>query len=124
MAVYTTTTGTAGLLPAAYGNLVVQPAMNLSISAQISTRVLTSAHSYHVPLVIADPTAAWGAEGAEISPSDPLLDELAITSAKVAGLTIIYREMADDSTPAAAEVVGGDWPATSREGSTKRPSRA
>jgi len=71
MAVYTTTTGTAGLLPAQYGAHVVQPAMTASIFAQISTRVLTSAHSYHVPLVTADPVAAWVSEGAEITPSDP-----------------------------------------------------
>jgi hypothetical protein len=42
------------------------------------------------------------AEGAEITPSDPKLPELTVTPAKVAGLTIISRELADDSSPAAA----------------------
>jgi HK97 family phage major capsid protein len=46
------------------------------------------------------------AEGAEITPSDPTLQELVVTPPKVAGLTIVSREMADDSDPAAAQVVG------------------
>jgi len=51
-------------------------------------------------------TASWVAEGQEISPSDPTLQELVVTPPKVAGLTIISRELADDSNPAAAQVVG------------------
>ncbi len=54
----------------------------------------------------ADPTASWVAEGAGIVPCDPTLSELVVTPAKVAGLTIISRELADDSNPAAAQVVG------------------
>ncbi|MEJ7742083.1 MAG: phage major capsid protein [Nocardioidaceae bacterium] len=54
----------------------------------------------------ADPTAAWVAEGDEIPISDPTLAELTVTPAKVAGLTIVSRELADDSDPAAAYVVG------------------
>jgi HK97 family phage major capsid protein len=59
-----------------------------------------------VPLVTADPAASWTAEGAEISASDAMLDELDITPSKLAALSIISSELANDSTPAAAQAVG------------------
>lgn len=102
----TTSTGADALLPDEYGPLVVQPALDASVFAQIATTVTTSATEYRIPVVSADPTAAWVAEGAEITPTDPTLRELVVTPPKVAGLTIVSREMADDSSPAAAQVVG------------------
>ena len=107
MPLHTTTTDVAGILPDDHGPLVVQPAMAASVFAQVSTRVFTSSHHYRIPIVSADPTASWVAEGAEITLSDPTLQELTVTPAKVAGLTIISRELADDSNPEAASVVGG-----------------
>lgn len=106
MATYTTSTGAAGLLPEDFGPLVVQPAMEASVFAQVATTVFTRGHSYRIPIVAADPTAQWVPEGSEIAASDPTLQELTVTPPKVAGLTIISRELADDSTPAAAQVVG------------------
>ncbi|MBA2558802.1 MAG: phage major capsid protein [Propionibacteriales bacterium] len=106
MAVYTTTTNVNALLPDQYGPLVIQPAMDASIFAQVATIAITSSTEYRIPIVAADPTAAWVAEGAEITPSDPTLQELVVAPPKVAGLTIISRELADDSSPAAAQVVG------------------
>jgi HK97 family phage major capsid protein len=106
MSLYTTTSDVGGLLPDAFGPLVVQPALDASVFAQVATIARTASTNYRVPVVVEDPTAAWVAEGAEISPSDPTLQELVITPAKVAGLTIISRELADDSNPAAARVVG------------------
>ena len=106
MATYTTTSGATGILPDDFGALVVQPALLASVFAQVATTVQTGSHNYRIPIVSADPTAAWVAEGAEISPSDPTLQELVVTPPKVAGLTIISRELADDSNPAAAQVVG------------------
>lgn len=106
MALYTSTSGVGGLLPSQYGDLVIQPVIAASVFAQIATTVTTDAATYRVPIVTADPTAAWVAEGAEITPSDPTLQELPITMPKVAGLTIISRELANDSRPEAAQVVG------------------
>ncbi len=106
MATYTTTPTVNGLLPDQHGALVVQPAIDASIFARIATTVTTSSTEYRIPIVSADPTAAWVAEGAEITPSDPTLQELVVAPSKVAGLTIISRELADDSDPAAAQVVG------------------
>ncbi|MDQ3104102.1 MAG: phage major capsid protein [Actinomycetota bacterium] len=106
MPVYTTTATVSGLLPDTHGPLVVQPAINASVFAQVATVVTTSSTKYRIPIVTADPAASWVAEGAEITPSDPTLQELVVMPPKVAGLTIVSREMADDSDPAAAQVVG------------------
>ncbi len=106
MPFYTTAAGAGGILPEQYGPLVVQPTMEMSIAAQVCRVEFTRANEYHVPVVTADPTAAWVNEGQEITPSDPTLDELVVRPPKVAGLTIVSREMATDSSPAAAEVVG------------------
>ena len=81
------------ILPDQHGPLVVQPALDASVFAQVATTVTTSAHNYRIPNVSADSTAAWVAEGAEITPSDPTLQELTVTPPKVAGLTIISREL-------------------------------
>jgi HK97 family phage major capsid protein len=102
----TSTPGASGVLPPDFGALVVQPTLAASIFAQVATLAMTAGRDYRIPLVTADPTARWVAEGDEIAPSDPTLDELLVTPRKVAGLTIISRELADDSTPEAAQVVG------------------
>ncbi len=106
MPLYTTTANTRGIQPDGFGPLVVQPFMVESVAARVSTVVTTGANRYRIPVVTADPTASWVAEGAEIIPTDPTLAELTVTPAKVAGLTIVSRELADDSDPAAANVVG------------------
>ncbi len=106
MAVYTTTATVNALLPDEYGPLVVQPALDASTFAKVATTVTTGSTEYRIPIVAVDPIAAWVAEGAEIVASDPTLQELTVTPPKIAGLTIISRELADDSNPAAAQVVG------------------
>ncbi|UYM04213.1 phage major capsid protein [Solicola gregarius] len=106
MAMYTSTDDVGGLLPEQIGALVVQPVLDGSVAAQTGTVVNVSSTSYRVPLVTEDPSAAWVAEGAEITPDDATMDELEVTPSKVAGLTIISRELAEDSSPAAQQVVG------------------
>lgn len=102
------TTSTFGpiLTPAQVADLVIQPLILQSIAGQILTPVSIGEHSYRIPLVTADPSASWVAEGAEITTSDPTIDELDVTPSKLAGLTVISRELADDSSPAAQDVIG------------------
>lgn len=102
------TNGTAPaiLTPAQVNDLVVQPVIDVSVASQVCTVVRTGSKDYRVPVVTADPTAAWVAEGAEITPSDPTIAEVLVTPAKVAGLTIISRELAEDSSPEATQIVG------------------
>lgn len=101
------TTGTPrAFLPEEVGELVVKPTQALSIATQVATTVQTGAHSYRVPIVNTDPTAAWTAEGAEIEVSNADVAELEITFSKLAGLSIISNELANDSSPAAAQLIG------------------
>jgi len=106
VAMSTSTTGIGGILPDQYGPLVVEPVTRQSVAMQVSTVLATGQHTMNIPVVTEDPTAAWVAEGAEITPDDGTLSELTVTPAKVAGLTIISRELADDSSPAALKIVG------------------
>lgn len=102
-----TTSGFAPILTAAQvGELIIRPLISQSIAGQILTAVNISSHSYRIPVVTADPSASWTAEGAEITASDATVDEVVVTPSKLAALSVISRELADDSTPAAAEVVG------------------
>lgn len=101
-----TTTTASAIVPTETGDLIVQPVIEQSVAMQVATVRRTTTKTLRIPVVTADPTARWVAEGDEITPSDPTLDEIEITAAKVAGLTIISRELADDSSPEAAEVVG------------------
>ena len=100
------TNGASILTPEEVSTLLVLPAMGASIAAQVSTVVHTGSKDFRLPIVQQDPTAAWVAEGQEISPSDATLAELTVTPSKVAGLSIITNELANDSTPEAAAVVG------------------
>ena len=103
----TTTGGASILTPEEVGTLVVRPLMEQSVAAQVSTVIPTNSHDFRVPIVSADPTAAWTAEGAEISVSEPDNHrELTVTPKKLAGLTVITYELAADSSPAALQVVG------------------
>ena len=94
------------ILPDDVGALVVQPVDRLSVAAQISTLIATASPTFRVPLVTEDVAAGWFAEGAEITEQDPGTDELVITPRKIAALTVISNELANDSSPAAQEVVG------------------
>lgn len=104
----TATTSNAGgiLTPEQVGALVVQPLIATSIAGQALTAVQITSHEYRVPIVTADPSASWTAEGAEISVTDADIDELTVTPKKLAALTIITNELAADSSPQAAQVIG------------------
>lgn len=71
-----------------------------------STVVSTGAVEFHVPVLRQDVGSAWVAEGEEIAPSDAVFDEIDVRPAKVAGLSVISMELAQDSNPSAQGVVG------------------
>lgn len=101
-----TTTDAAILRPEDVGALVVQPVMTGSVAMQVATVVTTNSTSYRIPTITADATAAWYAEGGAITPSDATTNEVDVIPKKVAGITVISRELANDSTPAAAQMIG------------------
>lgn len=95
-------------LPEAIGSLVVQPVQAASVAIQAvgAVNAGSQVNAYRVPIVTADPTAAWTAEGDEITASDTSLGEDADNFHKLAGLTIVSSELANDSSPDVAEQVG------------------
>jgi HK97 family phage major capsid protein len=101
-----TVSGASILTPEQVHALVIQPLMEESVAAQVSTVVPVSSHDLRVPRVTQDPAAAWTAEGAEINVSDAVLDEIPVTPKKLAGLVVISNELANDTSPAALGVVG------------------
>lgn len=101
-----TSTSSEILTPEQVAALIVRPVMDYSVAAQLSTQLNIDAHDLRIPMVTADPSAAWVAEGAEITPSDMSFDEITVTPSKVAGLSIISNELADDSSEEAATMIG------------------
>lgn len=85
MVMYTTTSNVNGILPDTYSRIVVQPALDMSVFAKVATSVITGSAEYRIPIVSADPTASWVAEGAEITPTDPTLQELVVTPPRLPG---------------------------------------
>ncbi len=102
----TNTSGAAILTAAEVDQLLVVPMVAESVAAQAARVVKIDSSKYRMPRVTADPSAAWVAEGAEIAASDATLDEVVVTPAKLAGLSIISSELAEDSDPAATSEVG------------------
>jgi len=103
---FTTTTDVSGITPEDYGQLIVQPVQTRSVAYRAGTIVQTGSTRINFPVLTDDPSAAWTAEGATISESDATLDEVTVSPSKVAALTKISNELGNDSSPAAANIVG------------------
>jgi HK97 family phage major capsid protein len=103
---FSTSTGGAILRPEQVGPLVVQPVQQLSVALQAATLLSTASHEMRIPIVLEDVSSAWTAEGADITLDDPSVDEIIVTPKKLASLTLISNEQANDTSPAAAQLVG------------------
>lgn len=108
MTFLTSTSGNESILPVEFADLITGPVLaeSIAFNAAVATTVHTASHQFNIPVLREDAGAEWVAEGSEIAPDDPQLDEVTVTPAKVAGLTIISRELAEDSSPDAQEIVG------------------
>jgi len=108
MTMLTSTNGSTNILPPQYGALITDPLTEnaLAFDSRVTTTIRTGAERFRAPRLVEDVAAAWVAEGEEISPSDPTLDEIEIVPKKIGGLTIISRELAEDSNPSAQAIVG------------------
>lgn len=98
--------GSAVLKPEEVAALVVQPTTEAAVATRVATTLYTASQDMRIPIVTDDVTAAWTAEGAEIAPSDPTVDEITVTPRKLAALTIVSSELAHDSSPDAVSLVG------------------
>lgn len=92
--------------PEAYGQLVDTVIAAKSAAFQAGTIVQIANESIRFPKLTADPASAWIAENAVIPLTDPTTGELEVTPRKVAVLTQISNEAANDTSPAVADAVG------------------
>ncbi|WP_199255619.1 phage major capsid protein [Mycolicibacterium mengxianglii] len=96
----------AAFTPDQYGALVDVVIAEKSIAFQVGTVISTGSETIRFPKITADPATGWYAENTQISLTDPTTNELVVAPKKVAGLTQISNEAAEDSNPAVAELVG------------------
>lgn len=102
-----TTNTAAAWTPEDILSLVVQPVAQESIAARLGLyRPGLSGDTLRAPLVTEDPSASWVPEGAEIPLSESTLGEVEAAYKKLAGLSVISRELAEDSNPSAAQEIG------------------
>ncbi|RZS58973.1 HK97 family phage major capsid protein [Microcella putealis] len=101
-----TTTFASAFLPSDYGQLLIATASRMSVAMQATTVVNTDGNDFRIPIVTAEPAAGWYGENAEISLTDPTTAEEVVTPKKVAALHKMSNELAADSSPQAAQVVG------------------
>ncbi|AZA08638.1 phage major capsid protein [Corynebacterium pseudopelargi] len=101
-----TTKTTPALVPEERVNEVLILPIEQGLAGRISTIHRTMDNAVHFPKVSEDPAASWVEEGEEIAPSAPTIGEIVVTPAKVAGLTVISREMIEDSDSPVSQIVG------------------
>ena len=99
------TTNSDGVLsPEEVSELVVQPLTQRSVCLQ-TTNVVPTNHELRVPIITTDVTASWTPEAQEIDMSDPGVDQITIVPRKLAALTPVSSELAEDSSPTATQLV-------------------
>ncbi|MBC2639663.1 phage major capsid protein [Rhodococcus wratislaviensis] len=101
-----TSSSGAVLTPAQVDELLIRPVLAESVAAQVAKVIHTNASALRLPVVAADPTAAWTAEGAEIAVSDATLEEVNVAFHALKGLTVVSNELIEDSSPEASQLVG------------------
>ncbi len=106
MTFFNSTGGQSIIVPEAVGDLVVQPVQEASVATRVTEVVSTPSPHFRIPVLTESVTAAWTPEGEEITPSVPTVSEVIVTPRKIAALIPISNELANDSSPAAASLVG------------------
>lgn len=86
--------------------LIVEPLTRESVAMAASTVARTDQAEYRIPRITADPSADWIGPNTEIEASEATGADLTVTPAKVAGISYIANELANDSDPAAAGIIG------------------
>lgn len=103
---FNTNDNSLALQPEQVEALLVKPALEQSITGMVTTAVRTDRHRVRFPILSADPTADWTAEGEEITPSTPEVKEVVSEPSKIAGLVITTSEMVEDSSTEVMNQIG------------------
>ena len=103
---FVSSAGSGILLPEQVGELIVTPLAQQSVIMAVSTRVPATSSEFRFPRVQEEVSCSWTGEAQPLDESAPTVDELKLGPSKVTCLVAISRELANDSNPAAAQVVG------------------
>lgn len=103
---FLTSSGGAILRPEEVAALIIQPVQELSAALQVTSVLSTMSHEMRIPIVKSDVSSSWTPEGSDITAQDPTVDELVVVPKKLAALTLISNEQANDTTPGAVQLVG------------------
>jgi len=108
MTFLTTTASNSGILPSEHAELITKPLTEqaLAFNPALATTLTSEFHDIILPSIEKDVAAEWVREGEEISLDSPTMSETTLAFHKVAGLTAVSTEMAEDSQPQAAAIVG------------------
>lgn len=103
-----TTGAVQTVLPAKIADAIILPlsAQSLALTVAATTRTGEHINTFRAPIVNRDPSASWISEGAEIPSSTLGIDEVVSPFFKVGGIVQISRELAEDSSPGVADLVG------------------
>jgi HK97 family phage major capsid protein len=91
--------------PEDYGKAVDLAVKATSVAARSATVVGTDKVKINFPIWTADPAVGWYNENDTIAETDGATDEVEVIPTKTAGLTPISNELAEDSTPAAVDLI-------------------
>lgn len=92
--------------PDAVGPLIIEPVTQASVALRVSTVWQTDSQSVVIPKITDDPSADWLPENTEIPASEATGDSISVTPKKLAGITYIANELADDTSPEAGAIIG------------------
>lgn len=108
MSFLTTTASNSGILPSEYAGLITKPLTEqaLAFNPALTTVLHSERHDIILPSIEEDVSSEWVNEGEEIALDDPTMSETTLGFHKVAGVTAVSSEMANDSTPQAATIIG------------------
>ncbi len=101
MSVFTTTSGTAGLIQLLQTELI-RPLAQASIAARVSTPIQSATQRVEVPIIVEDAQSGWVSEGAEIGADDPVFQTISVVPSKLAGITALSNETIASSNRNAA----------------------
>lgn len=94
------------LSPEERAELIIAPLERESLALR-TTRVLrTVRDQVQVPLLTEDVPTDFVAEGAELPQGEPMVNEASLRPRKIAAMTVLSSELAEDSEPEAVSLIG------------------
>ncbi|MGO1950214.1 MAG: phage major capsid protein [Mycobacteriaceae bacterium] len=87
-------------------DLITEPVKSQSVASIVAGAYSATGRLLHVPKILEDPSAAWVAEGEEITESTPKLGEITVSPSKVAGIVPVSNEVIADGDVEALNMAG------------------